>query len=133
VNQLVDSDDTPSHLAIQPGSSNAVVDQKFDLLVTLSEPVKLFQMFLPKLTKLDTASLVGNFDSKEKLLSLNVLVPQVQYDSINIDTVRVTVSGNKTDLTLAGGADNIEYKGKTNISGAKINARMFEQSMDAGL
>ncbi|MDX2002054.1 MAG: translocation/assembly module TamB domain-containing protein [Chitinophagales bacterium] len=133
IDQTVDSTDKPSNLAIEPGPQAAPTDQKFDLLVTMGSPLKLTKIFLPGLTRLDTAYITGNFDSRAKVLNLTAIVPGLEYDSISVDSIYVGLSGQANGLVTSVIIDSVVYGEELNVPRTTLNANMFNNSLDASL
>ena len=88
--------------AIEPESqpTRLLVDQAFDYYLELSDPVDLVRLFDPGLERLDTASFVGRFDSREKSLTGVLRVPDLEYAGTVADTIVVEIGGDATEMIV---------------------------------
>lgn len=78
--------------------------QDFQLEISLSDPVRLTRFFVPGLTRLDTAHLTAEFDSRSGKIDLDAYFPSMEYSGIRIDSLQLRVfSGDQTlkgDLSI---------------------------------
>jgi hypothetical protein len=127
----IDPTDMPPSLAIEPGAGRVVADQKFELLVTISKPLKVLSMFIPQLTQLDTASIKATFASRDKSLDMTAIIPEIKYSNIQADSIRLVAAGDKNDLTVSLLTYSLNYSDKMKIPLA-FNATMRDDEMEVG-
>lgn len=104
-----------------------------ELSVSLNHPVPFIRLFVPSLLRLDTASITGTFNNKEKNFELHVLVPGVTYDSINVDTIRFNSVGDGNRLTYALQIDSANYGSQLQIPYIKFNGNMEDKVLNMAL
>ena len=107
VDEYLSPRDAPVELAIEPGPQpqRLLPDQRFEFYVGMSDPVDFAEVFDAGIERLDTLSLVGNFDSRAKELNGLLYIPGLSVAGAEVDTVHATIGGDATgDATrLAGG------------------------------
>ncbi len=100
INDYVSPKDTPNELAIEPTDKPVLTDQKFAYSLELHDPVEFVNMFDPNLKRLDTASLVGTFDTREKELLGRFFLPNLDYGGNRIDTILLDIGGDASEMLL---------------------------------
>ncbi len=96
-------------------------NQKFKLLATASKPLDAIRVFLPQISRWDTATLSGNFNSNSKTFEFSADVPGVVFDSIEIGNISIRSSGNNDSLSFSATVENADYSNDINISRASLN------------
>ena len=100
----------------------------------------LIQAFVPGLTRLDTTRLLATLDSQaDTVFRANLTMPYLEYDTIKVRNVKMTMAGTTTKLRYSGGLDGVVLTGfqvrKTSLSGDVSNnvatfKATFKDSLD---
>ncbi len=122
----------PAAIAGMAGEKRKVADQQFELLIAISQPLEVLQMFVPEIGKLDTASLSFAFDSRQQLLDLNLFVPEFKYSNITLDSILFSIKGGADTLALSLTLDTLNYDDKMKIPFA-FNTLIHDNQMALGL
>ncbi len=86
--------DKPSDLALEPTTQRVITDQSFDFYAYADDPTYFINFFDPALKRLDTVSLTGRLDSKDRTLEAQLYVPNLNYDGTTVDTIVLDIGGN---------------------------------------
>ena len=88
--------------ALEPDSNTRrlIVDQSFAYRFELRDPTDVVAVFDPSLERLDTASFVGTFDSREKALTGRLFVPDLSYAGTTADTILLDIGGDVSRMLL---------------------------------
>ena len=126
--------DTPAELAIEPEPQpeRVLPDQRFEFYVGLSDPVAFAELFDAGLERLDTLSLVGNFDSRAKELNALLYVPGLAVAGAEVDTVLATIGGDATEMLVALRAAGVAAAGQE-IEVATTELRLRDETAEVGL
>ena len=100
IDNFLNPTDKPADLAMEPGVQRVIADQSFEYAIALENPYDFLKLFDPAIERLDTVSLTGQFDSREKALSSRLYLPDLVYDGIAIDTILAEVGGDLEQMLL---------------------------------
>ncbi|WP_299252286.1 translocation/assembly module TamB [uncultured Aquimarina sp.] len=96
--------------------------------ITLREKPILSEIFLPGIKKMDSITATINFiEEKEKLIA-NIKAPSVQYNSSSIDSLNLTINGDKKNLNFSLGWKNI-LSDPFHINKTSIDAVLKDQTL----
>ena len=132
---------TVNRYFVLPDVAFKPITQPFDLSMDIKfvkHPV--LQAFLPGLTRLDTARFTAQINSQaDTIVRAKLLLPYVEYDTIQITKTTLSMVGNANTLTYKGGLDGVNLTSfrirKTSLTGnvtnniASFNA-IFKDAID---
>ena len=75
--------------------------QAFTFHIALSDPAILTDVFFPGLRELSAGTVEGNYDSGKKNLNVNIGIPKVDYNGIEIDSLTVSITSDADQLQAA--------------------------------
>jgi translocation and assembly module TamB len=87
-----------THTLVAKGKS---VKQKFDFDIRLLDAQLLSDVFMPKLKKMEPSWIKGSYNSDEKALDLKMDLPQIVYDGLKIDSVKLKLNANPERLNYS--------------------------------
>ena len=100
IDEFMSPVDRPADLAMEPTTERVIADQSFEFYAHASEPTYFINFFDPNLERLDTMSLVGSLDTRERALDATLLIPDLMYDGTRLDTILVTVGGDLREMLV---------------------------------
>lgn len=104
-------------------------EQDFRFHLYLSQPGRLAHLFLPGLTGLDTAALYGHFNSREKQLSLDGWLPELVYQNLRLDSLRLQANSTAEQLRGKLAAHSISLNHEELIPLAEIELALANDSL----
>lgn len=104
------------------------VEQNFELLLTVSDLKPLTKIFAPQL-RLDTATITGAFNSLEKQLNLDVNVPYIEYNTINLGPLLVQAEGTAQKLVSRVYIDSLNVGENISIPSTRFRTGIFNDSL----
>ncbi len=128
IDEYLSPQDKPAELAIEPTPQRVLTDQSFRFYVEANRPVKFMNFFDPNLKRLDTASFVGSFDTKDKALTGRLFVPNLDYDGTQVDTIVLAIGGDAEEMLLGLRTAGISVGGQL-ISLALAELRLADDSL----
>ncbi len=111
--------------------------QKFNFEIELHNNALISEVFLPKLNEFETVLIAGDFDSEQNKLSLNVSIPHVKYDGIEVKDLKLDINSDEKDLNYklfipellnpSMQIKNLDLNGKLTDQKASINISSIEE------
>ncbi len=132
IDEYLSPRDKPAELAIEPTPQQVITDQSFRFYVEASRPVRFINFFDPNLRRLDTASFTGTLDTKDKTLTGNFFLPNLNYDGTTVDTIALDIGGDAREMLLALRTANINAGGQK-IELALADLRLADDSLRLGI
>lgn len=125
IKRLVRQDSIPDSLLVAPRYAS----QDFQFSASLSHPVRLSRIFLPELQMLDTASFQGRFNSEERRLEFAGEAPMLQYNGLQLDSLRLSVKGSPGGIDNKLSIRNLQSEGQALLAYSEASARLFGDSL----
>lgn len=125
IRQYLDPDAPPSDPAVAP----TLASQDFELQFHLSNPQPLGAIFLPALEELDTVALSGAFNSDQKILTLNGLVPSLAYDGLRLDSILLQTDGQPEQLLQTVRVERVSNTEQELLDGSELRVRLYQDSL----
>ncbi len=132
IDEYLSPQDKPLELAIEPTPQQVLTDQSFSFYVEASRPVKFINFFDPNLERLDTASFTGTFDTKDKALTGELFVPNLNYAGTTVDTILLDIGGDAREMLLALRTAGVNVAGQQ-IELALADLRLADDSLQLGI
>ncbi len=132
IDEYLNPVDKPADLAIEPSPQRVIADQSFDFYFGLQDPVDFAHIFDPALIRLDTLGFAGTFDSREKSMTGQLYIPDLNYDGIKLDTILLDLGGDASGLLLDLRTRGIEVAGQQ-VDMALANMRLGDDSLQLDL
>ncbi len=98
--------------------------------VRLKDPVPVATFFEPKLTALQlrTGTIVGNLNTSTKHMELDIKIPSVYYDGIQIDTITLAADSDLHQINFATQTQHINARG-TSLPLVNVSGEVFNDSI----
>jgi translocation and assembly module TamB len=109
--------------------TEALAEQDFRFSLYLSNPARLAQLFAPGLSKLDTFVLEASFNSREKQLSLDGWVPELVYQNLRFDSIRLQAGTSAEQLRGKLAIHSVSTSGDVLIPLAEIGLALANDSL----
>lgn len=102
--------------------------QIFDFFFELKD-IRPINIFVPQLSYLENARLLGDFNSKERNLNISLGAEKILYDEIRIESVGWKFEGNLNELANRLIINQVDDPSGGSVSQVALNNKLFNDSM----
>lgn len=130
LDQILGPQDQPADLAIEPNMPRRLLpDQSFTARIGLSKPLPLLSLFVPNISKLDTAEFQLDLDTKAKKIRFQGRVPELSIQGNSLSNLAMQMSGSPSLLRGNIQAEKVDYGLPLPLSLAQINLELGNDSL----
>lgn len=129
VDNFMSSKDTPTELALEPRKQKNLPDQNFEFEFGIRDPIPLTRLFVPELEQMDTAYLVGKFDSSKKFMEIKSSLPELVYSGMKIENINLNSDGTTKKFTNQLNLINSEISSTMLLPFIGLTADMYDDSL----